>query len=83
MPTVMTAMTFDVCVLGSANLDLVATVVRLPGPGETVSSSGYHEYPGGKGLNQGYFGEVQSFPKYPWLRSLMQTKKGFCAMKNH
>ena len=52
MATVMTAMTFDVCVVGSANLDLVATVVRLPGPGETVSSSGYHEYPGGKGLNQ-------------------------------
>jgi ribokinase len=43
---------FDVCVLGSANLDLVATVDRLPGPGETVSGSGYAEYPGGKGLNQ-------------------------------
>lgn len=43
---------FDVCVLGSANLDLVATVERLPGPGETVSGEGYAEYPGGKGLNQ-------------------------------
>ena len=43
---------FDVCVLGSANLDLVATVERLPGPGETVSGSSYAEYPGGKGLNQ-------------------------------
>lgn len=43
---------FDVCVVGSANLDLVATVERLPGPGETVSGSGYAEYPGGKGLNQ-------------------------------
>lgn len=43
---------FDVCVIGSANLDLVATVERLPGPGETVSGSSYHEYPGGKGLNQ-------------------------------
>lgn len=44
--------TFDVCVVGSANLDLVATVDRLPGGGETVPGSSYHEYPGGKGLNQ-------------------------------
>lgn len=43
---------FDVCVVGSANLDLVATVERLPGPGETVPGSSYAEYPGGKGLNQ-------------------------------
>ncbi|MEN9646289.1 MAG: ribokinase [Actinomycetota bacterium] len=42
----------DVCVVGSANLDLVATVQRLPGPGETVPSGSYAEYPGGKGLNQ-------------------------------
>ena len=43
---------FDVVVVGSANLDLVATVDRLPGPGETVPGSSYAEYPGGKGLNQ-------------------------------
>lgn len=43
---------FDVCVVGSANLDLVATVDRLPGPGETVPGLSYREYPGGKGLNQ-------------------------------
>lgn len=43
---------FDVCVVGSANLDLVATVDRLPGSGETVPGSTYAEYPGGKGLNQ-------------------------------
>jgi len=42
----------DVCVVGSANLDLVATVDRLPAPGETVPGSSYHEYAGGKGLNQ-------------------------------
>ena len=42
----------DVCVVGSANLDLVATVDRLPGPGETVAGSSYAGYPGGKGLNQ-------------------------------
>lgn len=46
------ANSFDVCVVGSANLDLVATVDRLPGPGETVSGSCFAEYPGGKGLNQ-------------------------------
>ena len=42
----------DVCVVGSANLDLVATTGRLPRPGETVHGDSYHEYPGGKGLNQ-------------------------------
>lgn len=42
----------DVCVVGSANLDLVATTDRLPGPGETVMGSDYAEHPGGKGLNQ-------------------------------
>lgn len=45
-------MIFDVCVVGSANLDLVATVDRLPGPGETVPGGSFAEYPGGKGLNQ-------------------------------
>ena len=42
----------DVCVVGSANLDLVATTQRLPGPGETVLGSAYAEHDGGKGLNQ-------------------------------
>ena len=49
---VATTFDFDVCVVGSANLDLVATVQQLPGPGETVSGNTYAEYPGGKGLNQ-------------------------------
>ncbi|HUS41556.1 MAG TPA: ribokinase [Ilumatobacteraceae bacterium] len=43
---------FDVAVVGSVNLDLVATAPRLPGPGETVSGTAYAEYAGGKGLNQ-------------------------------
>ena len=43
---------FDVCVMGSANLDLVARTVRLPGPGETVMGTDFAEHPGGKGLNQ-------------------------------
>ena len=42
----------DVCVVGSANLDLVARVERLPGPGETVLGKRYFEAAGGKGLNQ-------------------------------
>ena len=45
-------MAFDVVVVGSANLDLVATTARLPGPGETVLGSGFSQHPGGKGLNQ-------------------------------
>jgi ribokinase len=43
---------FDVAVIGSVNLDLVATTARLPGPGETVSGTTYAEHAGGKGLNQ-------------------------------
>jgi ribokinase len=43
---------YDVCVVGSANLDLVATTAHHPKPGETVLGSGYAEHPGGKGLNQ-------------------------------
>lgn len=42
----------DVCVVGSANLDLVARATRLPGPGETVLGFNYAEHAGGKGLNQ-------------------------------
>lgn len=45
-------MAFDVVVVGSANLDLVATTARLPGPGETVLGSDFSQHPGGKGLNQ-------------------------------
>jgi ribokinase len=39
-------------VVGSINLDLVARVARLPRAGETVSSTGYERFPGGKGANQ-------------------------------
>ena len=42
----------DVCVVGSANLDLVAVAARLPAPGETVLGTTYAEHAGGKGLNQ-------------------------------
>jgi len=43
---------YEVVVLGSSNLDLVATVERLPSPGETVLGTNYAEHAGGKGLNQ-------------------------------
>lgn len=41
-----------VCVLGSANLDEVCHVERLPRPGETVLALSRSTVPGGKGLNQ-------------------------------
>jgi ribokinase len=39
-------------VVGSANLDLVAQVERLPRPGETVTDASFARVPGGKGANQ-------------------------------
>jgi ribokinase len=41
-----------VVVVGSVNLDLVATVPRRPEPGETVVATGFARVPGGKGANQ-------------------------------
>ncbi|MET2830290.1 ribokinase [Mesorhizobium shangrilense] len=41
-----------IIVVGSINLDLIANVDRLPGPGETVGGSGFATAPGGKGANQ-------------------------------
>lgn len=41
-----------IAVVGSVNLDLVARVPRLPGPGETVAAVGLRRVPGGKGANQ-------------------------------
>ena len=42
----------SVVVVGSANLDVVARVARIPGPGETVLASGLTRSGGGKGANQ-------------------------------
>src|SRR5690554_4538385 len=41
-----------VVVVGSANLDIVLTVERMPTGGETLLASGAAQHPGGKGLNQ-------------------------------
>jgi len=42
----------SIVVIGSVNLDLVATVDRLPAPGETVTGAELNRFPGGKGANQ-------------------------------
>ena len=44
----MTAIT----VIGSVNLDFVATAQALPAPGETVTGARLARHPGGKGANQ-------------------------------
>lgn len=48
----MAATRVDIAVVGSVNVDLVTSVVRLPQPGETVHATGHHEFVGGKGSNQ-------------------------------
>ncbi|MDP3855816.1 ribokinase [Phenylobacterium sp.] len=42
----------DITVVGSINLDLVATAATLPAPGETVTGATLGRHPGGKGANQ-------------------------------
>jgi ribokinase len=41
-----------VTIVGSANMDIVFEVERIPGPGETLLAETAARYPGGKGLNQ-------------------------------
>ncbi len=42
----------EIVVIGSVNLDLSASVSRLPAPGETVTGAKLSRFPGGKGANQ-------------------------------
>ena len=41
-----------IVVVGSINMDLVASVERMPAKGETVSGTNFATHPGGKGANQ-------------------------------
>jgi ribokinase len=41
-----------ITVVGSANIDLVASCERLPRAGETITSTRLERFPGGKGANQ-------------------------------
>lgn len=45
-------MTATITVIGSVNLDIVASVERLPRPGETITGAELSRFPGGKGANQ-------------------------------
>jgi ribokinase len=42
----------SVAIIGSINLDIVASVKEFPQPGETVTNAVVHRFPGGKGANQ-------------------------------
>ena len=42
----------QITVVGSVNLDIVATAQKLPVPGETVTGATLARHPGGKGANQ-------------------------------
>jgi len=48
----MTLETPRIAVVGSVNLDIVATGPKLPAPGETVTGASLARHPGGKGANQ-------------------------------
>ena len=48
----MTPVQVEIAVVGSVNIDLVASVARLPLPGETVHALGFEQFVGGKGGNQ-------------------------------
>lgn len=45
-------MSIRIAVIGSVNLDIVATGATLPAPGETVTNAVLAQHPGGKGANQ-------------------------------
>ena len=69
-------------VVGSANVDLVATLERLPRPGETVEARRLDRHAGGKGLNQAvaaarsgcpttFVGAVGDDDDGRWLRTIL------------
>lgn len=51
-----------IVMVGSANMDIVFTVERIPQPGETLLAESVATYPGGKGLNQAVAGARAGVP---------------------
>jgi ribokinase len=43
-----------ILVVGSINLDLVGVAPTIPQPGQTISGTAFHTFPGGKGANQAF-----------------------------
>jgi sugar/nucleoside kinase (ribokinase family) len=41
-----------ICILGSINMDMVLNVSNMPKTGETIHSTNFAMFPGGKGANQ-------------------------------
>ncbi len=42
----------SIAIIGSINLDIVASVKKFPQPGETITNATVNRFPGGKGANQ-------------------------------
>lgn len=53
-----------IVVVGSINLDLVATASHIPRPGETIIGSGFQTFYGGKGANQAVAAATLGHPTY-------------------
>lgn len=71
-------------VVGSINVDIIATTPRLPGPGETVGGGTLRRDPGGKGANQAaaaarlggsvrMIGMVGDDPDGRWMRDSLRA----------
>jgi hypothetical protein len=59
----------SIVVVGSINLDIVATAPCLPVPGETVTDAVLARYPGGKGANQALAARRRSVRSWHlWMR---------------
>jgi ribokinase len=79
-----------VIVVGSANVDLVMRVPRLPAPGETMLGGTFSRAPGGKGANQAaaaatlgartwFVGKVGRDDLGAWTRSDLEATRVDCS----
>src|SRR5204862_6099469 len=53
-----------IVVVGSSNIDLVASAERIPQAGETVIGKGFHTFHGGKGANQAVVAARIGYPVF-------------------